>query len=696
MKFLQSIFKRNMSIKTRLLVVSFILLSVPVTILGLIGYSKTKSALDEQGEIRLKTSVEMTIDMIETLNDEVKSGDLSLADAQEKIKTLILGAKDNNGLRPANEKIDLGENGYLFILEQDGNAIAHPNDEGEAMYDAVDENGVKFIQEMIQSGNNGGGFTYYRWELPNGESRVEQKVTYSQTDPHWNWVVSGSTYMSDFNKSAKDILNAVIIIIVVTLLVGITIIWIFATRIANPIQRVTAYMDVVASGDLTSEPLEVRSKDETGQLSMTVNHMNEELRSIISNVSDASQMMASGSEELTQAAHEVSEGSDQVATTMQELAAGAESQAHSATDLSTICINDFDEQSIKKLYYYVNQIEHQFLNMNPYINLSEIVSIYSKKMIEISFDLYDNRMNKFNEKVRSELHQSKRIFIITYIIQIVITILISYSIIDYYFSLRRMIRQERKEGFLFGYQSLFPQFKQVEHKYEKTKKKLAEIEKLMPKKVMNAYEEERKRVSRELHDSIGQYLYTILVKISIIEKTLPKDHIKNNVEQLKDILEQTIKETREIAHALRPGILDDLGLMPALQSYVRNYMLTHQIHVSLQYDGNKERLNAEVEINLYRICQEALTNISKHAEATDILITIVVTNRKIELSIIDNGIGFQLQKEFPSDKYGGIGLFSMKERAELLHGTFNIFSSKSGTKIVVTIPRQHQYFESIS
>lgn len=117
----------------------------------------------------------------------------------------ILGKRQSDGTRPLNPDIDLGENGYIFFLEQNGLMIGHPNLEATQLWDEEDSNGLKYIQEIIKTAQNGGGFVYYDFPLPNDENRHEPKVTYSKLDPHWGWVISASTYMTDYNAPAKSI-----------------------------------------------------------------------------------------------------------------------------------------------------------------------------------------------------------------------------------------------------------------------------------------------------------------------------------------------------------------------------------------------------------------------------------------------------------------------------------------------------------
>lgn len=323
------------SIKTKLIAITILILIIPLLVLGMISYYKSQSSLDDLGATNLKNSVEMTIEMIESLNEEVDKGTITLEEAQEKVKVAILGEKDAQGHRPINEDFDLGENGYLFILEDDGLMVGHPELEGTNMWDEEDLNGVKFIQEMIAAGNNGGDFTYYDFPLPNDENSIESKVVYSKTDPHWGWTVNASTYLIDFNAPAKSILTTIIIVTTIAIVVCGAIIWLFTNRIATPISLVAERMNLLASGDLSHEMIKIKSKDETGELANAMNIMHTKLKEMINKISKASEMLTSRSEELTQSAQEVKAGSEQISSTMHEIASGSETQANSISDLAS-------------------------------------------------------------------------------------------------------------------------------------------------------------------------------------------------------------------------------------------------------------------------------------------------------------------------------------------------------------------------
>lgn len=327
--------KLNSSIKSKLISISILLLLAPMLILSIMGYQKSAASLDELGKTNLRNSVEHTIEFIEILYEQVENGALSLEDAQEKVKIAILGEMQEDGTRPINNRLDLGENGYLFVVNaSDGLSVANPGNEGESSWDIEDSNGNKFVQEFISKGVNGGGFTMYDYPLPNDKSIIEEKVVYSNYFPEWDWVVSAGAYLNDFNQPANEIRNLNYLIIGMTLLIGIFIILVFANSISKPIKKVSEHMSYIAAGDLTQDQIQIKEKDETGQLGEASNMLQRSLRELITRISNSSEKLFSQSEELSQSTSEVKTGAEQVSITMQELAAGSEKQANSASDLA--------------------------------------------------------------------------------------------------------------------------------------------------------------------------------------------------------------------------------------------------------------------------------------------------------------------------------------------------------------------------
>ncbi|MFJ7734693.1 methyl-accepting chemotaxis protein [Lysinibacillus sp. NPDC097287] len=329
-----SIFKFR-SIKTKLILFLFFLLIGPLVVLGILSYQQNKINLEEVGRENLKNSVEMTIEMIELLNKDVEKGIITLEEAQEKLKVAILGEKDAEGNRALNKNIKLGDNGYIFIVDQEGKSIAHPTLEGSNVWENTGSNGVKYIQEAIKMGNEGGGYISYDWPIPNSD-KLEEKEIYSKTDPYWGWTINASTYLVEFNKPAEKILKLTLLIVGVALVVGLLVIWIFANSLVKPINQVSESMVRFADGDLSNPSIEIHSDDEIGKLARAMNQMHEKMRDMIYKISQASELIANSSKELTQSATDVKLGTEQVTLTMHELASGSEGQANYASELTSM------------------------------------------------------------------------------------------------------------------------------------------------------------------------------------------------------------------------------------------------------------------------------------------------------------------------------------------------------------------------
>ena len=374
-----------------------------MVIITIFSYQKSATSLNDLGKTNLKNSVEMTIGLIEALNKEVENGNISLEEAQEQVKVSILGEKNGDGTRPINQNIDLGENGFVYILDQKGNRVAHPFKDGTNFWQSKDPKEVEVGQKILKAGKNGGGFMYMEGPLPNNKNRIEQKVSYVKDDPHWGWTIISSTFMMDFNKQANDILQLSITVIIATLIVGILIIWLFANHISKPINKVTNHMIKLSEGDLTQDPIQLKTKDETGKLAVASNIMQNKLKEIIHHISDASELVTSQSEELTQSANEVKCGSEQIAVTMQELASGSETQADSSSEISSAMsafaskvaeANEHGEQ--------IQESSYKVLDMTK--EGSQLMDSSTKKMIEI-----DHIVKESVQKVKDLDTQSQEI-----------------------------------------------------------------------------------------------------------------------------------------------------------------------------------------------------------------------------------------------------------------------------------------------
>ena len=205
--------------------------------------------------------------------------------------------------------------------------------------------------------------------------------------------------------------------------------------------------------------------------------------------------------------------------------------------------------------------------------------------------------------------------------------------------------------------------------------------------VIRAQEQERKRIARELHDDTAQVLFAQLLRIAAF-KSSASPEIREIAEGLEETTVEAIEGVRRMAVELRPPALDDLGLLAALGDLAQRFMDQRGIEVDYQARGSRGRLPAEVELVLYRVAQEAMTNIAKHAGATRVWIDLDRDADDVTLSVLDNGRGFDPAIARESDERGlGLGLFGMEERVSLVGGTFSIWPRQGGgTEIFAFIP----------
>lgn len=210
-------------------------------------------------------------------------------------------------------------------------------------------------------------------------------------------------------------------------------------------------------------------------------------------------------------------------------------------------------------------------------------------------------------------------------------------------------------------------------------------------RAIRAQEEERERISRELHDATGQSLNALVVGLNTTVAALGKspEIALGLIEKLRKSASETVKELQGIIYDLRPSLLDDLGLVPALRWYAGEKLKDQGVIVSVQNLGVAQRLPSEVETALFRIGQEAITNISKHANAKTVNIVVKFDDKCAKIEVVDDGYGFQHdEKRIPGDdNKRGIGLLGMQERASLLGGHITINSQLGkGTVLEVVIP----------
>lgn len=201
-------------------------------------------------------------------------------------------------------------------------------------------------------------------------------------------------------------------------------------------------------------------------------------------------------------------------------------------------------------------------------------------------------------------------------------------------------------------------------------------------KVVHAQEEERKAISRELHDEVGQLLTALRIELGNLQQTTPKGALSVPLADTKSLAERSLRAVRDIAMGLRPSMLDDLGLGPAIEWQGREFSRRLGIPVEVTCTGELNPLSDAHRTCIYRVVQEALTNCARHAKAGRIQVRIRNQNGRLRVQVSDDGRGMD-----PGQVGSGLGLLGMKERARELNGRLDIESSLGrGTTITVEVP----------
>jgi signal transduction histidine kinase len=206
-------------------------------------------------------------------------------------------------------------------------------------------------------------------------------------------------------------------------------------------------------------------------------------------------------------------------------------------------------------------------------------------------------------------------------------------------------------------------------------------------KVLRAQEDERRAISRELHDEVGQSLTALIVEAGNTAAALPADAeaAKTNLNSIRTIAQRCLDSVRNMSLLLRPSMLDDFGLVPALEWQAREVQKRSSLRVTVTADDEAGEVPDEHRTCIYRLTQETLNNITKHAQAKSVRITLIREADFVRLTVEDDGLGFA------ADRTRGLGLLGMRERVARLRGSFDIDSSPGkGTRVTVTLPLTNQ------
>jgi signal transduction histidine kinase len=211
----------------------------------------------------------------------------------------------------------------------------------------------------------------------------------------------------------------------------------------------------------------------------------------------------------------------------------------------------------------------------------------------------------------------------------------------------------------------------------------------LSRQIISAQEDERKKISRELHDVIAQTLTGINIRLATLKKEASVNTmgLDRNIARTQRLVEKSVEIVHQFARELRPAVLDDLGLIPALHSFVKLFSKRTHIHVHLKVFADVEQLSNNQRTILYRVAQEALTNVSRHAQASRVEVNIQKFADGVCMKINDNGKSFQVERVLNANGRKRLGLLGMRERLEMVGGRFDIESVVGkGTMIIAQIP----------
>lgn len=209
-------------------------------------------------------------------------------------------------------------------------------------------------------------------------------------------------------------------------------------------------------------------------------------------------------------------------------------------------------------------------------------------------------------------------------------------------------------------------------------------------RILSAQEAERVRISRELHDDTGQALTLILVRLQLIENVTRDPGVRHELAELRELVVDTLDGVRRLAVQLGPSILEDLGLRSGLEWLADRVREDTGLRVDLLVDTDDDRVPGTTAIALFRVAQEALTNVVRHARATRAEVRLAEADGALTLAVTDDGVGFDVD-EARARPAASVGLFGMAERVALVGGTIELRSRKgAGTRVAVRVPMREE------
>lgn len=332
-------------ITTKLFLVSALFIIFSVVVLGISSYQIAKNQLQTAAETDLRHMTEAAGELMDSLNDQVKAGNMTLEEAQTEARVRIAGPvkslnDDGHSIRDFSEVAFLyGDEGYFFAYLDDGTNVMHPNGlEGKNLYELEDSNGQYLIQDLLQTASRpytSDRYHTYMW-LNSGETAAREKIAYVTFYDEWNWMYGVGAYSEEFYESASYIGFMAVLIGTITVIFASGALFLLLKKLVDRINQVRNAAEKIADGDLQGKLLNEEGKSEISLLSVSINRMQNKLHQMIGRISETSSQVAASSQELTASAEENAYSSEHTAHEIQGLSeqAGKVNQISSRSSMS--------------------------------------------------------------------------------------------------------------------------------------------------------------------------------------------------------------------------------------------------------------------------------------------------------------------------------------------------------------------------
>ncbi|MDF2843043.1 MAG: mcpC1 [Herbinix sp.] len=545
---------KSTGLKTKLILFSMLFLLIPSTFIGISSYLVAKNQLDVQGENMLINNVNATLQLISLKNEDVEAGKLTLEEAQEQVKEYMLGKKQADGTRPVSDNMKFGENGYLVAYGADGLEIAHPSIEGQNVWDLVDKKGNNFVQNIIKKGQEGGGFVYYDWTLPNSEV-VKEKISYSKVDENWGWIISASAYMMEFNEGADAILIRLAISLAIAAAIGIAITIPYSRYLVKPILLITEGMKNLSNGNLGVERHKIKASGEIKVLDETYNYMVDELRTLVEMINETADIAGGNAKKIAVLSDNTARVFADMASGVQDIANSTSSQAEDTNSTATN-VESLSKQ-ISEITVEIEQMNHLFLQTQEIVT-NALTTI--DKLVESNKVTLKSSENANNKVI--EINQSTdRIVTITDVIK-------GIAAQTNLLALNASIEAARAGEHGKGFQVVAEEVRKLSVESNKSVVKIRDMVDLIKTQAQETVEEVY---------SVGQ---TISNQDAIVTET--SDTFKNIFENVKIALDKVVNVTNNIERINQDKnqIIDNITNLSAISE--ENASSTEEISASIE------------------------------------------------------------------------------------------------------------------